>query len=373
MKRILAMFLILMVVSVSGCIGSRTNTETGKATITVTDALERSVEVPAKVDRVVAVGPGALRLVVYLNTSDMIVGVEDFEKRHKDFGRPYIITHPELRNLQTIGSGGPGRLPDFETLVKFKPDVIFITYVDRKTADEIQLKTGIPVVVLSYGKLATFEDEELFKSLKLAGKILGKEKRAEEVVDFIRTTQENLMKRTENVESPTVYVGGIGYKGPRGIESTKSSYPPFIVVHARNVADELGDRHKFIDKEKILEWQPDYIFIDEGGLRLILDDYKKNPDFYNFLKAVREGNVYAILPYNFYGTNIGTALADAYFIGKVLYPERFKDVDPVKKADEIYTFLVGKPVYSVLAEQFGGFGKIDLANGTVRYSLPTSP
>ncbi len=32
-------------------------------------------------------------------------------------------------------------------------------------------------------------------------------------------------------------------------------------------------------------------------------------------------------------------------MGKVLYPDRFKDVNPEKKADEIYTFLVGKPVY----------------------------
>ncbi|AEH24866.1 iron ABC transporter substrate-binding protein [Pyrococcus yayanosii] len=372
MKRFLALFLILLVVSMSGCIGSSTNTETGKAMITVTDALGRTVEVPAKVTRIVAVGPGALRLIVYLNASDMVVGVEDFEKRY-NFGRPYIIAHPELKELPSIGPGGPGKLPDFEALIQLKPDVIFITYVDRKTADDIQAKTGIPVVVLSYGRLATFEDEELFKSLELAGKILGKEKRAEEVINFIKSLQKDLMERTSGVEPKTVYVGGIGYKGAHGIESTEAEYPPFVVTHAKNVADELGEGHHLIDKEKLLEWQPEYIFIDEGGLKLILDDYKKDPDFYNSLRAVKEGNVYGILPYNFYTTNIGTALADAYFIGKVLYPDRFEDIDPAKKADEIYTFLVGKPVYSVMAEQFGGFGKIDLTNGTVEYSLPVSP
>lgn len=83
--------------------------------------------------------------------------------------------------------------------------------------------------------------------------------------------------------------------------------------------------------------------------------------------------MYGLLPFNFYNTNLGTAIADTYYIGKVLYPERFSDVDPVKKADEIYAFLVGKPVYETLKEQFGGFGKIDFENGTVKYSLPTSP
>ncbi|NJE46235.1 iron ABC transporter substrate-binding protein [Thermococcus sp. GR7] len=378
MRKALALLLVLLVVSVSGCIGTTENptntatTEASSAYVTVTDLLGRTVEVPAQVTKVVAAGPGALRLMVYLNASGMVIGVEDFEKRY-NYGRPYIIAHPELKELPTIGPGGPGKLPDLEALVKLKPDVIFITYVDAKTADDIQEKTGVPVVVLSYGQLATFDDEELFKSLELAGKILGKEKRAEEVINFVKSIQDDLMKRTENVESPAVYVGGIGYKGAHGIESTEAKYPPFVVVHAKNVADELGDGHKFIDKEQLLEWNPDYIFIDEGGLKLVLDDYQKDPDFYNSLKAVREGNVYGILPYNFYTTNIGTALADAYFIGKVLYPERFEDIDPVEKADEIYTFLLGKPVYSVMAEQFGGFGKIDLANGTVKYSLPTSP
>ncbi|ASJ07265.1 iron ABC transporter substrate-binding protein [Thermococcus pacificus] len=372
MRKLLSLFLIVLVVSLSGCIGSMNTGGTGKETVTVTDALGRTVEVPAKVTKVVAAGPGALRLIVYLNASDMVVGVEDFEKRY-NFGRPYIIAHPELKELPSIGPGGPGKLPDVEALINLKPDVIFLTYVDVKTADDIQEKTGIPVVVLSYGELATFDDEELFKSLELAGRILGKEERAKEVINFIKSVQDDLSKRTEGVEPKKVYVGGIGYKGAHGIESTEGKYPPFVAVRADNVADELGKGHHSIDKEKLLEWQPDYIFIDEGGLKLLLDDYRKNPDFYSSLKAIKNGNVYGLLPFNFYTTNIGTALADAYYIGKVLYPERFSDVDPAEKADEIYTFLVGKPAYREMAEQFGGFGKIDLENGTVKYSLPTSP
>ena len=56
--------------------------------------------------------------------------------------------------------------------------------------------------------------------------------------------------------------------------------------------------------------------------------------------------------------NIGTALADAYYIGKVLYPNKFADVNPEEKADKIYTFLVGKPVYKEMAKEFGGFKRL---------------
>lgn len=295
----------------------------------------------------------------------MVIGIEDFEKKHS-YGRPYIIAHPELKDLPSIGPGGPGKLPNLEELVKLKPDVIFITYVDAKTADDIQTKTGIPVVVLSYGDLKNFTDEKLFYSLELAGKIVGKEERARKVIEFIKRLEEDLRERTKDVTPKRVYVGGIGYRGAHGIESTDATYPAFNVLNVINVASSLGEGHKFIDKEKLLEWQPEYIFIDEGGLSLVLEDYNKNPEFYESLEAVKSGNVYGVLPFNFYSTNIGTAIADAYFIGKVLYPEKFEDVDPVKKANEIYEFLVGKPVYEELAKQFGGFGKLNLENGTVQ-------
>ena len=52
--------------------------------------------------------------------------------------------------------------------------------------------------------------------------------------------------------------------------------------------------------------------------------------------------------------NHETTLANAYFIGKLLYPEQFEDIDPVKKADEIYTFVVGEPVFDLLSANVEG-------------------
>jgi len=54
------------------------------------------------------------------------------------------------------------------------------------------------------------------------------------------------------------------------------------------------------------------------------------------LKAFKEGRVYGTLPYNYYRTNIAVALADTYYIGKILYPDKFKDVDPEKKATRYF-------------------------------------
>jgi iron complex transport system substrate-binding protein len=159
---------------------------------------------------------------------------------------------------------------------------------------------------------------------------------------------------------PEVYVGGISYRGAHGIESTEQCYLPFDWVQVRNLAGRVKasiGSHVVVDKETLLKLDPDIVFIDGGGLALTVEDYRKKPNYYNSLQAFSNRRVYTLLPFNWYATNIGTALADAYAIGKILYDEHFEDVDPEKKADEIYTFLVGKPVYQKMKTDCGSIGQ----------------
>jgi len=83
---------------------------------------------------------------------------------------------------------------------------------------------------------------------------------------------------------------------------------------------------------------------------------------YQLLTAVKEGRLYGLLPYNWYTTNYGSILANAYFIGKTLYPDQFATIDPQAKAEEIFTFLVGKPVFAELNQAFGNlaFSKVPI-------------
>lgn len=65
-------------------------------------------------------------------------------------------------------------------------------------------------------------------------------------------------------------------------------------------------------------------------------------------------------------TNVETVFVDAYLVGKVLYPERFADVDVRKKAEEIYGFFFGekgKGVLEAIERELGPAGKIDLRSG----------
>jgi iron complex transport system substrate-binding protein len=336
------------------------------APVTVTDMAGRTVTAPFDPDRIACIGPGALRLIVYLEAQDKVAGVEDMEKMNPG-GRPYwLAARRELQNLPRIGPGGPAGInkkPDLEALMEVSPEVLFITYMDAGLAEEVQRTLKIPVVVLSYGAFATF-DEAVYDALRIAGRVLNRERRAFQVIDAIEAMRHDLQRRTQTVPArkrPAVYVGGIGYRGAHGIESTEKSYIPFDWTGAKNVAERVDSRigsHVFVDKEILLALNPATIFIDGGGLALVAADVKKKPEYYRALNAFQTRRVFTLLPFNWYTTNIGTALANAYSIGKIIYPQQFADVNPEQKADDIYTFLVGRPVYAEMKKDYGRIGRI---------------
>ncbi|MDQ7785197.1 MAG: iron ABC transporter substrate-binding protein [Desulfomonilaceae bacterium] len=332
-----------------------------KETITITDLAERTVQVPADVTRVVCLAPGSLRLVCYLNKQDLVVGVEEMEKK-RPAGRPYWLANPQLAALPAAGPGDVGSInaePDLEALLKVSPDVVFVTYMKPELADSVQKKLGIPIVVLSYGPFASF-DPVVYKSLRLVGKVLKAEERAEEIVSYVEGCRKDLKERTRGIDPAgkrRVYVGAVGFKGIQGIESTDASYVPLDWVDAKNVARQWKEKgHLFINKEQLLSSDPDVIFVDGGGLTVLKEDMQRKPDFYKGLKAFKTNQVYRLHPFNWYVVNIGTAVADAYAAGKILYPDRFADIDPAKKADDLYAYLLGKPVYEMMTRDYGDLG-----------------
>ncbi|MDO9557205.1 MAG: ABC transporter substrate-binding protein [Coriobacteriia bacterium] len=369
MKRVLSLIVALMLatsLSLAGCAAEEpvSESEPAAASATVIDLAGREVIVPENVERVVAIGPGALRLVVYAGGAKMVAGIEDIENK-PPISRPYILAHPELLELPVIGAGGPDTAPDAERLIGVAPDVIFVGQLaDAAAADELQAATGIPVVVLSYGGLGNFDDA-VVTSLNVVGTMIGTIERTDEVSAYITDTLADLSARTAGIddgEKPTAFVGALGFKGMHGLESTQGKYPPFVAIGAKNVAGDLGTPGSvMIDKEKLLEWDPEYLFVDCSGLGLVAEDVAANRALYEGLSAVNDGCVYTQLPFNNYWTNIEVALADAYYAGSVMFPDRFADVDAVAKADEISTFLAGASVYERLTEIYGcGFGAIDL-------------
>ncbi len=333
----------------------------------ITDMAGRQVEVPLTVERVVCSGPGCLRYLTYIQGQDLVVAVDSIEKQLNRFdARPYALANPQFKEKPLFGNFRGNDNPELILGLTPQPQVIFKTFRNMGyDADELQAKTGIPVVCLAYDSLVSGR-KTIYDSLTLMGEIIDKKERAVEVCNFLEKNIDELQRRTAGIsdtERYSTYVGGIAKKGPHGFQSTEPGYPPFHFVNAINVArppEKQGKplQHANVSREQIIAWNPDILFVDLASIQLgenagAVYELRTDPA-YQSLRAVQEGKVYGILPYNWYTMNYGSIIANAYYIGKVLYPKQFKDVDPEKKADEIYSFLVGKPVFSVMDRSFDG-------------------
>ncbi|WP_067051695.1 iron ABC transporter substrate-binding protein [Methanofollis ethanolicus] len=373
---IVAAFFVAMI-AVAGCTGSSSTvqetpavTPAPSAENALTDGFGRTVTVPSPPESVVCSGSGCLRYLVYLQSQDLTIGVDSIEKKDQEIeGRPYALAYgSQFKGLPLIGEFR-GK-DDPEKILAISPQLVFKTGstgtaygTSAAEADKLQEKTGIPVVAFPYGSLRNdAEKAEMYGGLRTMGQVIGKQDRAEEVITYIDATIADLERRTGDIpeaEQKTVYIGGVSSAGAHGIISTEPAYPPFLWVHAKNVASGMGTAHVDVAKEALVDWDPEYIFVDVGTIQMDSDgaigELKTDASLQG-LSASKGGKVYGVLPYNFYNTNYETVLADAYFIGKTLYPDRFADVDPVQKADEIYTFFIGKSNFGDLNGQYRDLG-----------------
>ena len=348
MKKIIAMLMLITIGIglLTGCGIAESNANNERIII---DGAGRQVELPETVESIVCVGVGALRYTCYMGAADLVVGVEDCEKEPV-ISRLYNYVNIEtFRDLPVIGTNGN---PFPEEIINHAPDVIVMSKSASVEADDLQAKTGTPVVVVP-GSDTTL-DQNAYDTIQILGELYGRQDRATELTNYLKDIQKELDDRTKNIpesEKPSVYVGGVSFKGHHGFEGTEAGYGPFALIHAKNLADTTGQTGAFnIDLEQVLSWDPDIIFVDFNGMSLINEDYAKNPDYYNSLTAVHEGKVYSQISFRSNASNLETALADAYYAACVMYPEAFTDVDPVEKAGEIFEMLLGVNPYADLKE-----------------------
>jgi iron complex transport system substrate-binding protein len=364
MRRIPVILLIIsLLVTLSGC-GQAPDSEIQRKPPTriVTDMLGRKVEIPTKINSLICTGAGTLRMVTYLGAQDLVSGVEDTDQA-QNIKRPYNFAYHELfKDLPSVGKGGGrGYTAYAEEIILLQPDVIFSSYTGD-ALEELASKTGIPVIYVAYNS-NSFVDE-LPEALTLMGDILERQERAADLLAYLESSIKDLNKRTAEipqVSKPKAYTGAVTFSGGHGFGGTYSDFPPFNFINAINVADVSKISGSFeVDWEKVLVWDPDYIFLDPGNLNLVNEEYAKNPDYFHSLRAVREDRVYSLVSYNNYTTNIEIALANAYYAGKVLFPGEFTDIEIEAKVDELLEKFLGKAFYTQMKGAGLAFGQISI-------------
>jgi len=338
--------------------------------VQITDTLGREVRIPLEINRILAVGC-SLREVLSFDVADKIVGIEYREKAETDekgapqgSDLPYMLAYPELYDLPVVNVGVGGSGFNHEVIIQLNPDIIFIGASDPQKVDDLQNKTRIPVIAVYTNPIGTPKQDEIFyRSLRITGESLGKKERAEELINLLEHYTYDLNERTKDIRDKqklTAYIAGRAFFGSHGITGTDPQWPPFNWANVPNVAHELSEMSSGIniDKEALVGWNPDFIFISPVSLTIIENELQTSP--FRDLKAIQENKVYHVLPFCWYSYNKENAIVDAYYVGKLMYPEAFQDIDVDQKGVEIFKKFYGdsgEDVYYKLKERFNAFSQ----------------
>lgn len=365
MKKIWVIALAGLALSLGGC-GNQNGVPVNKPAAemrTVRDVWGREVEIPRTVTSIICLGSGAPRLAAYLGVAGMMAGAEEHDIRNRTVLRDYNpVWQERLKSLPPVGAGGgSGNNNGYpEEITGLEPDVILAAF-SPEAADELYFQTGIPVVCVRYisNELA---DDTFYAAMRVFAEAVGAEKRCEMLLSFIDACKDDLNTRTAGIpahDKPLVYAGAVTFNGRHGFAGTSANFGPFLVTNTRNVADGTGAAGYYeVDLEKVIKWDPDVIFLDPGNLDLVNNEYKTNPQYFDSLRAVREGRIYTMPSFNNCGMNITYALTDAYYTGKVLYPEQFADISIEEKAEEILTLFLGENTFEKMAAGGLYYGKV---------------
>lgn len=334
----------------TGCGGGAGSRDDAAPGTVVTDSVGRTVAIPAEVNRVVSPFTMYTRLICALGAEDRLVGVS-----HSCVLAEERVAHGlDLFSLPDVGAFGA----NIELIASLDPDVIFASDTDVATFDE---KTNAAVVATSFPHGTDIRD--MFSSqVEIIGTVLHLEDRADSLIAFMDEKFRRVTDITDAIpesEKKKVYFAWTAWTGD--IINTLYDFYPIQLAGGINVAAQSanftpGERSSIlVTRENIIDWNPDVILVstpEEGAAPLGLDDILADPLLQD-VTAIKTGRVY-------YTTSMCNwwphqrAIVQTMYIAKLLYPERFADLDVEQEGNEIFNrFYGGEGLYSKVAEQLG--------------------
>lgn len=339
--------LVLMTLLIGAASGAEKS-----GTRVVVDQLGRRVTIPQKVNRVVCLMHHSLNIMLELQAGDTLVGI--IKNWDKLLFEGVKDIYPRLKTLPT-----PGDLNtvNMEEIIKLNPDVVIVTHYFPSNLIKKMEDAGLAVIAISL-YTADFEQASkqnpklldpdkaytvgLKQGVTLLGEVLGRQAKTKELNDFIvekRALVGNRVADIPEAKRTRCYIAN-----PDLNTYGSGKYPGVIMNRAGgvNVASNI-DGYKQVDMEQILAWNPQVIFIQDRYAN-VAQQIKKDASW-NGITAVKEHRVYVTPEYvKPWGHPCPESMAlGELWMGKKLYPDRFKDIDLPKIVNEFYTRFYGVP------------------------------
>lgn len=243
-------------------------------TDTVTDDYGRTVVVPAAPQRVVSLSPAVTEIMFALGAGDLLVGRTDF------------CVYPDAAgDIPSIG--GISNL-NVERILSMQPDLIISgSMVGKKFTDQFD-QMGTPMVcVIEKPKF-----EALYDNIKAIGRLVGKEKEADSLIENLKLRMESLLAHgdnSQNFQLPSVYyVVGFGAGGNFTAGGNTFINDIIRMAGGRNIAEGIDGWSYSL--EALMKEDPDYIIVRREDSAAFCG---MKP--YNRLSAVKNGHVIGIV------------------------------------------------------------------------------
>jgi len=293
------------------------------------DMLGRSIDVPSEINRVYSI-TYSTTVLVYMLSPDKLIG---WSAERSDNENQYMAER--YSDLPVLGGGKEDA--NYESILSAKPDVVFVGHGKTvEDVDDIQQKFGsIPVVDVEGDNNIT----NITSSIRFLGLILGEEEKAEDLIEIHENVTKKVRGRVSEIpssEKKKVYYA----RDSTGLQSNPSgsSHTQLIdICGGVNVVQvPLAKGSSTVSMEMILDANPDVIIASDPQF---YQNVYNDPVWQN-VKAVADKEVYLVpqSPFNWFESPPGanTILGIAW-TAKVLYPDKFSDLDLKNMTQEFYT------------------------------------
>jgi iron complex transport system substrate-binding protein len=304
---------------------------------TITDMLERTVEIPSEPKRVYAPAPyGSYAL--YAMDPSLLVG---WIFAIKEENLPYL--HKRFETLPMIGRVfGAGQSANLEVLLSHHPDLILMwSHQNEFTQKEEERLRLLHTPVVYAKEESILEYPSVFRFL---GKALNRQERGEALATYTQKVFEKVKRTVTSTDAgkrPKVYYA-------EGLDGLATECDDSIHVELLKIAGDVNvhkchtSSHKGLEKlsmETLLQYDPDVIFVQE---KMFFDEIYKRP-LWNNLKALKKGQVYLIprIPFNWFDRPPSfMRILGLQWVMAHLYPDRY-EIDISKETENFYKLFLG--------------------------------
>lgn len=274
--------------------------------VTVTDALGRSVALAAAARRVVSLAPSNTEILFAVGAGDAVVGVTTF------------CNYPaEAARRAKVGGFAAGTI-SLETLVALRPDLVLAGDQDQRAVVDSLEALRVPVISV---KARDFDG--LYQSIELIGRVTGKAAEASELVAGLRRRVTAVEDRVAaRGPAPRWRVYWEVFDAPVMTAGRRSIIGQLIEkAGGVNVFSDLAEEYATVSMEAVVARNPQVILAPDmnKGDPLTAEKLRRRPGWER-IEAVRQGRV-AVVSADLTSRPGPRLVAGLEQVAAVLYPE----------------------------------------------------